>query len=110
MVQAYSDRLLEMVSCESSPALRAYAELMVATAAPVNPQGSTRNNTPSSVPPVLGNVLGNQEAGSAACWTGGAPAGLITRTLPGGWPASALRSGRIAGGSTSRSSPVGSFS
>ena len=49
VVQACSDRLLETASCKSSPALRAYAEVMVTTAAPLDPQGSTHNNTPSSV-------------------------------------------------------------
>ena len=38
-----------MAGCESSPALHAYAEVMVTAAAPLDPQGSTHNNTPSSV-------------------------------------------------------------
>ena len=70
MVQACSDRLLEMASCESSPALRAYAEVMVTTAAPLDPQDNTRNNTPSSVEALIRGlytpILANTDPAAAA--------------------------------------------
>ena len=58
---------------------------------------------------MLGNDHENPGVGFATCSTEGAPAGLATRTPPGGWRAPALRAGRTAGASTSCSSPAGSL-
>ena len=69
VVQACTDRFLETASCKRSPALRAYAEVMVTTAAPVDPQGSTRN-TPSSVEALIQGlsapILANTDPAAAA--------------------------------------------
>ena len=70
MVQACSYHLLKTASCESSPALRAYTEVMVTAAAPVDPQDSTRNYTPSSVEALIQGlstpILANTDLAAAA--------------------------------------------